>query len=78
MSVLETIDTLIFIFFMEWQTNSVKRETIKASIVNGGLRMPDNCAFHTAEKVMTMKNLIVENGKYLNLFLTITDIKNSC
>ena len=46
----------------------MKRETIIAKIEDGGLRMPDIFAFHSAQTITTMKNLIVEDDKCLNLF----------
>ena len=46
----------------------MKRETIIAKIEDGGLRMADIFAFHSAQKIITIKDLIIEDDKCLNLF----------
>ena len=73
---LEQLDELIFSFL--WNPPRVKRETIIATVDDGGLRMPDIFAFHSAQKIITLKNLIVEDGKCLNLFQSLCGIKNIC
>ena len=53
----------------------MKRETIIATVDDGGLRMPDIFAFYSAQKIITMKNVIVDD-KCLNLFQSLCGIKN--
>ena len=77
MQFLERLDTLIFKFLWQNKPPRIKRETIIASIKDGGLRMPDIHAFHIAQKVMCMKNLILEDGKGLSLFLETSGIRKS-
>ena len=49
-SFLEKIDKSIFNFLWQNKPPRIKRETIIASIEDGGLRMPDIYAFHQAQK----------------------------
>ena len=72
---LEQLDKLIFGFLWNNKPPRVKRETIIATVDDGGLRMPDIFAFHSAQKIITLKNLIVEDGKCLNLFQSLCGIK---
>ena len=72
---LEQIDKLIFKFLWNNKPSRVKRETIIATVDDGGLRMTDIFAFHSAQKIITMKNLIVEDDKCLNLFQSLCGIK---
>ena len=74
-SFLEKIDKLIFNFLWQNKPPRIKRETIIASIEDGGLRMPDIYAFHQAQKTVCLKNLIIEDGKSLNLFLISCNLK---
>ena len=74
-SVLENIDKLCFNFLWNNKPPKIKRETIIATTQRGGLRMPDIYAFQQAQKVVGMKNLILENGKCLNLFLLTSGVK---
>ena len=71
---LEQLDTLILGFLWSDKSPTVKRKTIIAKIEDGVLRMPDIFAFHSAQKIITMKNLIIEDGKCLNLFQSICGI----
>ena len=71
---LEQLDKLIYSFLWSDKPPRVKRETIIAKIEDGGLRMPDIFAFHSAQKIITMKNLIIEDDKCLNLFQSICGI----
>ena len=71
---LEQLDKLIFSFLWSDKPPRVKGETIIAKIEDGGLRRPDIFAFHSAQKITTMKNLIVEDDKCLNLFQSICGI----
>ena len=72
---LEQLDKLIFSFLWNNKPPRVKRETIIATVGDEGLRMPDIFAFHSAQKIITLKNLIVEDGKCLNLFQSLCGIK---
>ena len=76
LKILEQLDKLIFSFLWNNKPPRVKRETIIATVDDGGLRMPDIFAFHSAQKIITLKNLIVEDGKCLNLFQSLCGIKN--
>ena len=53
----------------------VKRETIIAPVESGGLKMPEALAFQEVQKIALLKNLLVEDGKCLNLFLKISNFK---
>ena len=74
-SFLEELDKLIFNFLWNNKPPRIKRETIIATVKDGGLRMPDIYAFHIAQKVLGMKNLILEEGKCLNLFLATSGVQ---
>ena len=71
------LDKLIFTFLWRDKPPRIKRDTIIASIEDGGLKMTDIMAFHQAQKVVCMKNLILEGEKVLNLLLTITGVQKS-
>ena len=45
----------------------VKRETIIAPVESGGPKVPEVFAFQEAQKIALMRNLLVEDGKCLNL-----------
>ena len=62
-SFLEELDKLIFNFLWNNKPPRIKRETIIATVKDGGLRMPDIYAFHIAQKVLGMKNLINKTTK---------------
>ena len=72
---LDQLDKLIFSFLWGDKPHRIKRETIIAMIEDGGLKMPDIYSFHMAQKIMCVKNLIAEDGKVLNLFLTTTGVQ---
>ena len=55
----------------------MKSETIIATVDDDGLRMPDIFAFHSEQKIITLKNLIVEDGKCLSLFQSLCGIKKT-
>ena len=69
------LDKLIFSFLWRDKPPRIKRDTIIASIEDGGLKMTDIHAFHQAQKVVCMKNLILEGEKVLNLLLTVTGVQ---
>ena len=66
--ILERPNKLMFNFLWKNKATRNKRETIIASIKDGGLRMPDIYAFHKAQKIMCMNNLKLGEGKGLSLF----------
>ena len=72
---LEQIDKIIFSFLWSDRTPQVKRETIISKIEDGGLRMPDIFSFHIAPKNNYVKNILIEDGKCLNLYLSLGGIK---
>ena len=69
------LDKIIFNFLWNKKSVRVKRETIIAPVESGGLKMPEVFAFQEAQKIAFMKNLLVEDGKCLNLFLKVCNIK---
>ena len=58
------LDKLIFTFLWRYKPPRIKRDTIIALIEDGGLKMTDIHTFHQAQKVVCMKNLILEGEKF--------------
>ena len=56
-------------FLWHGKSAKIKCGTIIATIQDGGLRMPDIYTFHQTQKIIYMKNLILEDRKCLNLFI---------
>ena len=50
--ILEKLDKILFKFLWQDKPARVKRQTIIAETCNGGLKMPDVFAFHSAQKAM--------------------------
>ena len=73
--ILEQLDKVIFNFLWNHKPPRVKRETVIAPIDSGGLKMPEVFAFQEAQKISFIKNLLVEDGKCLNLFLNVCGLK---
>ena len=69
------LDKTIFNFLWNKKPVRIKRETIIAPVESGGLKMPEVFSFQEAQKIAFMKNLLVEDGKSLNLFLKVCNFK---
>ena len=69
------LDKILLNFLWNKKPVRVKRETIIAPVESGGLKMPEVFAFQEAQKIAFMKNLLVEDGKCLNLFLKVCNFK---
>ena len=65
------MDKMIFSFLWNYRTPQVKREIIISKIEDGSLRMPDIISFHIAQKINYVKNLIIEDDKCLNFYLSL-------
>ena len=67
------LDKIIFNFLWKKKPARVKRETI--IVESGGLKLPDVFAFQEAQNIAFMKNLLIEDGKCLNIFLKVCNFK---
>ena len=72
---LKEVDRLFFSFLWNNKPARIKRDTITASISDGGLKMIDIFTFHTAQKSMWIKKLLSNtNAKWSHLFETMCGI----
>ena len=72
--ILEKVDKLLLSFLWNNKTPKIKRETIIASIEEGGLKMPDIFEINKAAKITWVKRLAIEtNGKWKDLMLLNID-----
>ena len=65
--ILDKIDRMLFRFLWQNGPSRVKCKTIISNLVNGGLKMPDIYAFHTAQKCLWIKHCL-DNPKKLEDF----------
>ena len=73
---LEQLDKLIFSFLWNNKPSRVKRETITATVDEVALECQISLLF-ILYKNYTMKNLLVEDDKRLNLFKSLCGIKKN-
>ena len=73
---LEKLDKILFEFLWHDKPARVKRQTIIAETCNGGLKMPDVFAFHSAQKVMWIKCYLTTRGKWKELFQQLRHFNN--
>ena len=75
---LKEMDKLIFSFLWNNKPARIKRETITASISEGGLKMVDIFTFHSAQKSMWVKRLLANDAsKWSHLFRTVCGISKT-
>ena len=73
--ILEKLDKLLLSFLWSNKTPEVKRETIIASIEDGGLKMPDIFEINKAAKITWVKRLAIEeDGKWKDLTYKLLNI----
>ena len=76
--ILEDIDKLLLSFLWNKKTPKVKRETIIASIEDGGLKMPDIFEINKTSKIMWIKRLSVEGTtKWKKLMLSFLNLEKN-
>ena len=68
--ILEKLDNILFKFLWLDKPARVRRKTIVAETCNGGLKMPDVFAFHSAQKAMWIKHYLTTSGKWKELLST--------
>ena len=74
--ILEKLDKILFKFLWHDKPARVKRQTIIAETCNGGLKMPDVFAFHSAQKAMWIKRYLTTSGKWKELFQQLGHFNN--
>ena len=73
--ILEKVDKVLLSFLWNNKTPKIKRETIIASIEEGGLKMPDIFEINKAAKITWVKRLAIEtDGKWKDLMYKLLNI----
>ena len=75
--ILEKLDKILFKFLWHDKPARVKRQTIIAETCNGGLKMPDVFAFHSAQKAMWIKRYLTTSEKWKELFQQLGHFNNN-